>query len=227
MNNVKRRFTASDGYILLYVMVVVVTLCILAAAICTSAVRNLNVQQHSVEHMKFVYEAEGVGERFVSELQRAVRFEEDGTTEKTYSVVVTEGGLADQKHRDAVKAIFETGYEDGPDHIGGAVQIAKSNAMADPELKGDSFTLGEVTVGNYDQTTGEVKGEIAFRIVSGNSSLDSEIGVTMIVEKKDIPANPSGSEPAKCEYKIGKISFTYLSYVIGSADPTEEGGVAE
>jgi len=211
MSKIRRRLIAEDGYILLYVMVVVMTLCILAASICTSAVRNLKVQQHSVEHMKFVYEAEGIGERFVSELQNAARFRADGTV-KTYTVTSTAGDPGDRKHGEAGRELLIE-----------AMEIAIAHALLDPALKEDTFTLlnpegteiqpEQLAVGNYD-ATGHVECPVKFRIVTEESSLDAEILVTILMNQTESPEG--------YQYNIQQISYQYESYVIGSV--SGEGG---
>ena len=231
----------NDGYILLYVMVVVMTLCILAASICASAVRNLKVQQHSVDHMKFVYEAEGVGERFVAELQKAVRFEKEMTLDehgelvpevKLYSLQKTDGGQEDLKHREAAEVILTD-----------AVKTAMVHALADPALVEDKIVLidpsgnevleadvqsTDLSVGNYDEDTHKVHAELEFLTVSGDSSLDSKIKVSMTMVMDEIEATEAG-DSARYEYSVAEVSFEYLSYVIGSVNPeadlsAEEGG---
>ncbi|MBQ8590876.1 MAG: hypothetical protein IJ486_10545 [Firmicutes bacterium] len=219
------RFADDGGYILIYVMVVIVVLSILATSICTSAVHNLKAQQHSVEHMKFVYEVEGIGERFVSELQRAVRFEEDGTTEKIYPVS-SDGILdPDRKHSQAAQAIFCDGYyvtpeEGSPVRVDGAIVTAQRNALMAEELEGDTIELLEVAIGSYNDLNNQLESRVKFRIVAGDSSLESEILVTMIVEMRTKPGEGAGAQTAY-EYKISKIAFEYLSYEIGSVEITE------
>lgn len=57
------------GYILAYVLVVVVILCILATGICSVALRNMQTQQASVERTKQLYTAEGRIEQFTAAVQ--------------------------------------------------------------------------------------------------------------------------------------------------------------
>lgn len=68
----------SEGYVLVYVLIVVVILSLLALGVCSIALRNLQSQQASVEQMQERYEAEGSMERFVAKLQA---FREEDTTE--------------------------------------------------------------------------------------------------------------------------------------------------
>lgn len=58
------------GYVLAYVVVVIVILCILVPAACANSLQNLKAQQASVERMRQLYEAEGKIEQFVAETQK-------------------------------------------------------------------------------------------------------------------------------------------------------------
>ena len=62
-----------DGYVLLYVLVVLVLLSLTAAAVCSIALHNLQAQRSSVEQMQKRYAAEGLGEQFVAKLQAVER----------------------------------------------------------------------------------------------------------------------------------------------------------
>lgn len=230
MNTVRRQIKAEDGYILLYVMVVVIILCILAASVCTSAVRNLKVQQHSVEHMKFVYEAEGIGERFVSELCKYARFEADGITPKTIEWVKdnTPGNRTDNKHIEVVEKILTDGYLRGEEQVKSALEIAMIHAMNDDlDSRHDTIEILDpfsdtvispeaVIVGGYDEEHGTVSIDVKFRIVAGDSQLDSLIKITSYVSRMTIPGEGEVIPP-KYQYKIGKIEYIYQSYVVGSA----------
>lgn len=48
-----------EGYVLVYVMVVLVVFCLVAATILTGALRNLNHQQSQIDKMQDQYEAAG------------------------------------------------------------------------------------------------------------------------------------------------------------------------
>lgn len=59
----------SGGYVLIYILIVIVLLSLLALGVCSIALRNLQTQQASVEQMQERYEVEGNIERFVAKLQ--------------------------------------------------------------------------------------------------------------------------------------------------------------
>lgn len=48
-----------EGYVLVYVTVVLLIFCLVAAVLLTGAMRNLNYQQESIQQMKDQYEAAG------------------------------------------------------------------------------------------------------------------------------------------------------------------------
>ena len=66
----------SDGYVLVYVLIVIVVLSLLALGVCSITLRNLQTQQASVEQMQEQYEVEGQMERFIAKLQV---FQEDSS----------------------------------------------------------------------------------------------------------------------------------------------------
>ena len=58
-----------EGYVLLYVVIVITLLSVLAMTICTISLRNLQGQQASLERTRQLYAAEGKIERFVANVQ--------------------------------------------------------------------------------------------------------------------------------------------------------------
>lgn len=58
-----------EGYVLLYVVVVIILLSVVAMTICTISLRNLQSQQASLERTRQLYAAEGEIERFVANVE--------------------------------------------------------------------------------------------------------------------------------------------------------------
>lgn len=79
----------SGGYVLVYVLIVIVLLSLLALGVCSIALRNLQTQQASVEQMQEQYETEGLIERFVANLQ-AIDLNGNGQESAAHSAFVTE-----------------------------------------------------------------------------------------------------------------------------------------
>ncbi len=75
-----------DGYVLVYVMVVILFLCVAAAAVCTVSLRNLKSQQASLAQMQSRYEAEGKIEQFTAQLKTASGEGEDGSAAKAAAI---------------------------------------------------------------------------------------------------------------------------------------------
>lgn len=90
-----------NGYVLVYVMVVIVLLCTLAAIACSISLQNLKAQNASLERTQDLYTAEGLVEQFVGQVQQYNKNKTD----------TTEYGNQDeakQAARDAAEAEFET-----------------------------------------------------------------------------------------------------------------------
>lgn len=58
----------NDGYVIIYVVFVILFLCIIAVGTCTSALNNLKIQYASVKQMQDRYTAEGDIEQFMAEV---------------------------------------------------------------------------------------------------------------------------------------------------------------
>lgn len=58
----------NDGYVIIYVIFVILFLCIVAIGTCSSALSNLKSQNEAVVQMQEKYAAEGEVEKFVSEV---------------------------------------------------------------------------------------------------------------------------------------------------------------
>lgn len=57
-----------DGYVIIYVVFVVLFLCIVAVGSCTSALNNLKIQNASIHQMQDRYKAEGDIEQYMAEV---------------------------------------------------------------------------------------------------------------------------------------------------------------
>lgn len=63
-----------EGYVLAYVTVVLTLFCLIATMILTSAMKNLNAQQDDIAHMKDQYEAAGMIEKVVAQLDKGANY---------------------------------------------------------------------------------------------------------------------------------------------------------
>lgn len=64
-------FKRNDGYALSYVLVVLMVLAIIATAVMAPPLRNLQMQQASIERMQEKYIAQGMVEQVVAQLENA------------------------------------------------------------------------------------------------------------------------------------------------------------
>lgn len=84
-----------EGYVLLYVVVVIILLSVVAMTICTISLRNLQSQQASLERTRQLYAAEGEIERFVANVESkalevaAVESEKDGEIKEAFNARAT------------------------------------------------------------------------------------------------------------------------------------------
>ena len=71
----------NDGYVLPFVLVVMIVLCIISTSLMTAALMNLRIQQRFTEQMVDKYEAQGEIEKIVAILTRTVIEPENLTPE--------------------------------------------------------------------------------------------------------------------------------------------------
>lgn len=190
----KKRY--DDGYVLVYVVVVIVILSILVPAACANSLRNLKAQQASVERMQQLYEAEGQIERFVAEMQSetVVGLSHDGydTSEK-----------AEKAAKDAFKEAV----------IGIPNTVVDNPTAFDPRWKGDQNNQCEIPV-----TSKAEKIKITARI-------NVTLGIETEEYKAEVQAeNGETKEEPRYSYKITSCTITYDSYDISASTETKNTG---
>lgn len=109
-----------EGYVLLYVLLAVLLMSLLAATVCSLALRGLRAQRTTTERLQAVYETEGLLERFAVELTQAPLT----TPDETYSTEA-EAALA---LRDALRRRAEE-------------VLAKLNALGGAQLQMERAAL--------------------------------------------------------------------------------------
>ncbi len=80
-----------ECYVLPFVLVVTVVLCIVAVAILSSALDNLTAQQDSIDRMQDKYAAQGEIEKVVAQLQKGTIIENLTDIEDTTKVTANGG----------------------------------------------------------------------------------------------------------------------------------------
>ena len=94
----------NDGYVLPFVLVVMIVLCIMSASLMTAAFRNLQMQQKFTDRMVDKYEAQGEIEKIVAQLKQDIVIKGNESEELTAEELTPENlakslGLTDDKVR--------------------------------------------------------------------------------------------------------------------------------
>ena len=105
----------NDGYVLPFVLVVMIVLCIMSASLMTAAFRNLQMQQKFTDRMVDKYAAQGEIEKVVAQLKQDIVIEGNKSEELTAEELTPENlakslGLTDDKVRilEVTQADIET-----------------------------------------------------------------------------------------------------------------------
>lgn len=200
-----------EGYVLLYVVIVIVLLCVLAMGVCTISLRNLQSQQASIERTRQLYEAEGQIEWFVAEAK-------GGGENISGTVPPKEEDETDPEA--AAKAQAESAF--------GTLLVKLG------ELEEDGPFLEELGL----EVSGTNPYTVTVTAQSGTVSVTAEIKFVLSVLAVPVPADSGEAAAAEEEetgeeegagetewsYSVDKVSVTYLSYTIGSVEPSAEPG---
>ena len=85
----------NDGYVLPFVLVVMIVLCIISTSLMTAALMNLRIQQRFTEQMVAKYEAQGEIEKIVAILTRTVIEPENLTPDAISAAFVASDAFED------------------------------------------------------------------------------------------------------------------------------------
>lgn len=195
----KKRY--DDGYVLVYVVVVIVILSILVPAACANSLRNLKAQQASVERMQQLYEAEGQIERFVAEIEAV---QNTTSVSGTGRVSLTENPVGAAER--AVEAVMEgapAGVLSG--------KLKKGVSRWDWENEPNSACWGISLVSEAEGITISA----AIRV-----DMDVEITVNPIYDEGE----PQKITDYSWSYNITSCTITYDSYDISASTETENTG---
>lgn len=137
---------ARDGYVLVYVLIVVVVLCLFAMTVCTIAVRNLQSQTASIERSRSTYAAEGEIEKLHAAIENiTVGAEQELQTvlENTFNPFKTAGAAFGEVSVDNNACVF-------------TVTVAKDDVCVTAKMR-VTQSDGTVSVGydSYDISTVE------------------------------------------------------------------------
>lgn len=134
---------ARDGYVLVYVLIVVVVLCLFAMTVCTIAVRNLQSQTASIERSRSTYAAEGEIEKLHAAIESITVA--DG---QTFAVALT-------STISTFKPVVEGSFENNGPYVF-TVTVAKDDVCVTAKMR-VTQSDGTVSVGydSYDISTVE------------------------------------------------------------------------
>ncbi|MBQ9330809.1 MAG: hypothetical protein IJ221_07540 [Oscillibacter sp.] len=190
----KRR---DEGYILIYVLVVVVVLCAIVTGVCTVALRNLQTQERSIQRTRALYEAEGAIEELIAQLE-------------TYETGVQDGDEGDAKDN------FEAYAKGRPDITAASKKLETDQTTwkwEDRDVNGDTKAILLIPIATavpdsqiVISTTLEVLPHIKDKSTTKTETID---GVEAEVTEE--------------KYQISGAAVTYTSYqIIDQAEASDE-----
>ena len=181
----------NDGYVLPFVLVVMIVLCIMSASLMTAAFRNLQMQQKFTDRMVDKYAAQGKIEKAVAQLKQDL-FTQDIVIEDSASGAPTAEELAHKLGLTADK-----------------VRIIEAT-RADIETEEDETSEG-------DEQTDEKK-SLDFTVSLDASSEATTIACELLISAKYTSEQVDGSATYKHTITVEKI--TYKSYEISTGGGT-------
>lgn len=205
----KRMVKNQDGYVLAYVLVIVLVLSMIAVGASASALSNNKTQKASISYTQDKYEAEGIIERFVAELEEAAI---------TVATTLDKQTLATIKEE--ISAGFKTELGDNePEVVDGIVDAIMGDGY-EIDLQCDIYDFvphtsgpqGEPQEGNQSTPNSGyflVRSELT--ATSGSVAVDAEIDLKFTAVETDSIYE---------KYQITNVSVQYKSYNIS----TVEGG---
>lgn len=202
----KKRY--DDGYVLVYVVVVIVILSILVPAACANSLRNLKAQQASVERMQQLYEAEGQIERFVAEIENgAMNLKEE-----------KERGNTSDAKKAIEKAFVGTKSTENTENTENSTDTVLDQAVS----------VSGITKENRNWSENDSLSWPCYKIsaVSKTGNIQIETKLTVKLEA-DIKSWSEGEGESKVEYysyNITSCTITYDSYDISASTETKNTG---
>lgn len=189
----------TEGYVLIYVLVVFILLGLACATVCTFALNGLKTQRAALENDRQRYAAEGLVEQAAARLLDA----ELGVVKLTDSDFET-----DMKARNALKSAYESWIED----------------LENPDLTVDS-TPGSWDSENKNCTfETEIQSELEGQQVSAVLSVTLSVTIdSYLVDTGELdPVSGEAILKTRYRYTVTSASLSYDSYQIQAVEP--EGG---
>ena len=200
----------NEGYVLPFVLVVMIVLTIITTSLMTAALRNLQSQQKFMERMVDKYQAEGEIEKIVAQL--------DGIVEVT--------GYTDSD----IKELLEPKVKQLCNAVNAKVTVSSVSEEQDSDVQvisGDGTETGDNT-GNDDKDNPEEKAfEYSFELTCPSVSGATEIHATILLSGKivqdQVASNPDLTlKRTEATYIISEHKITYQSYEISTKEVPAE-----
>lgn len=193
----------NGGYVLVYVMVVIVILCILVPAACSNSLQNLKAQQASIERMQQLYTAEGKIEQFYAEIETKAR-------------TLKSEGYPYSEVDDAIKAAKNA--------FAGEVFLASK--IQDFSLKKeDGAAADEKFVPTWSEEEGVYICKLSIASTEKDITIEAKIKVALKIETPSTEKSITDGGEEKLvpyyNYKITDCTITYESYDISATTEGE------
>ena len=216
------------GYVLVYVMVVIVLLCALAAIVCSVALQNLKAQNASLERTRDLYTAEGLAEQFVGQVQQYKESGESGDTEYD----------SEEEAFQAAEKAADDAFETWRNEMTPSAEEWKRVDVTESKETGTYTEVFEATietVGGSIRLQAEI--EITFQVQVEVTEVEKSSGDSETEESEEPEGSEDSGDPEKPEEtEEPKYSYSYtacvvppikyLTYETSSAGETADGGEA-
>ena len=198
-----------DGYVLPFVLMVMIVLCIMSTSLMTAALRNLKNQQKFTEQMVEKYAAEGEIEKIVAQLSREVHF-------KDLKYELPEGTETEWPEDDEIKD--EIKNEIKSDILVIIENLIIENLIGEDlvEYSGDKITITDNEEEKYVSCILKVKSSKESPIITAEIELSGAI-VIQPPEDEVTSGDPGTTEKT---YSISDLKLIYKSYEISRGGGT-------
>lgn len=181
----------NDGYVLPFVLVVMIVLTIIATSLMTAALRNLQSQQKFTERMETKYAAEGEIEKIVAQLSNEENFSEfEYSHNQVDSLPWPQNTYVGEKVKEKICSFGEA------DTI-----VFDKLEIEGEDINSEKSIVCEMTVKSSKE----------------NPIITTQIEMKGKITKKDRDAGIKDSEPT---FSITELEFTYKSYEISTGGGT-------
>lgn len=188
----------NDGYVLPFVLMVMIVLCIMSTSLMTAALRNLKTQQKFTEQMVEKYAAEGEIEKIVAQLSREEHFKDF-----EYSSAASEETEAKWPEGDEIKSDICDKIKD----------LIGENLV---ECSEDKITITDNEEEKYVSCILKVKSSKESPIITAEIEIAGAI-VIQPLEDEVTSGDPGTTEK---KYSISDLKLTYKSYEISRGGGT-------